>query len=170
MADPPEKTDLELKAPDALAAAVQPTISNDSQHTRPEPTTSSPPITGAEASSGDDEKIEKGPEDIGGRSRPNELNLTKSYATDASAATAATAAAAQNVHKPWYKKMNPLRWGGIPKVPDEPLVSREYPAGFFSKLTFQWMTPLMSVSRPSEARYPRSACYQWGAFVRAQLR
>ncbi|GJN85930.1 hypothetical protein PLIIFM63780_009505 [Purpureocillium lilacinum] len=144
MADPPEKKDLELKAPDALAAAVQPTISNDSQHTRPEPTTSSPPITGAEASSGDDEKIEKGPEDIGGRSRPNELNLTKSYATDASAATAATAAAAQNVHKPWYKKMNPLRWGGIPKVPDERLVSREYQAGFFSKLTFQWMTPLMS--------------------------
>ena len=66
--------------------------------------------------------------------------------------------------------MNPLRWGGIPKVPDERLVSREYQAGFFSKLTFQWMTPLMSVSRPSEARYPRSACYQWGAFVRAQLR
>ncbi|TWU73782.1 hypothetical protein ED733_003923 [Metarhizium rileyi] len=58
----------------------------------------------------------------------NWLNDTNSNATDA---------------KPWYKQANPLRWGRTAPVPRERSVSPEYNAGFFSKLTFQWMTPLM---------------------------
>lgn len=48
--------------------------------------------------------------------------------------------------KPWHKKLNPLRWGAPPPVPEKPLMSREHDAGFLSKLTFQWMGPLMHVS------------------------
>lgn len=71
------------------------------------------------------------------------LAATKSYATDASVTTSA---AVQYAEKSWYKKLNPMRWGPIPEVPKERIVSREYQAGFFSKLTFQWMNPLMTVS------------------------
>ncbi|KAI0192755.1 P-loop containing nucleoside triphosphate hydrolase protein [Xylaria flabelliformis] len=45
--------------------------------------------------------------------------------------------------KPWYKTPNPLRWGGIPPIPKEPVESPEYKAGFLSQLTFGWLTPLM---------------------------
>jgi ATP-binding cassette subfamily C (CFTR/MRP) protein 1 len=48
--------------------------------------------------------------------------------------------------KKWYKKMNPLKWGAKPPVPAERGVSREYTAGVLSKITFQWMAPLMTVS------------------------
>ncbi|KAJ4008640.1 ATP-binding cassette transporter yor1 [Fusarium irregulare] len=55
--------------------------------------------------------------------------------------------------KPWHKKLNPLRWGAPPPVPEKPLKSREHDAGFLSKLTFQWMGPLMHAGyrRPLEA-------------------
>ncbi|KAJ4344427.1 ATP-binding cassette transporter yor1 [Didymosphaeria variabile] len=54
--------------------------------------------------------------------------------------------------KKWYKKINPLKWGKKPRVPETRLPSREYSAGFFSRLTFQWMAPLMTVGykRPLE--------------------
>ncbi|KAK4241442.1 P-loop containing nucleoside triphosphate hydrolase protein [Achaetomium macrosporum] len=54
--------------------------------------------------------------------------------------------------KPWYKQPNPLRWGKIPPVPKEKTVCPEYKAGFFSRLVFQWMAPLMSTGykRPLE--------------------
>lgn len=71
------------------------------------------------------------------------LRATKSHATDASAAT--TAAVVQQPKLRWYKRLNPMRWGGIPEIPKERIVSREYQAGFFSKLTFYWMNPLMTV-------------------------
>ncbi|KAH0495273.1 hypothetical protein TgHK011_008837 [Trichoderma gracile] len=70
------------------------------------------------------------------------LRTTKSHATDASVAT--TAAVAQQPKLRWYKRLNPMRWGGIPEIPKERIVSREYQAGFFSKLTFYWMNPLMT--------------------------
>jgi hypothetical protein len=47
--------------------------------------------------------------------------------------------------KKWYKKVNPLKWGAKPPIPQTRTVSREYHASFFSKLTFQWMSPLMVV-------------------------
>ena len=48
--------------------------------------------------------------------------------------------------KKWYQKMDPFKWGADPPVPETRLVSREYQAGLFSRLTFQWMHPLMTVS------------------------
>ncbi|KHN95796.1 ABC transporter family protein [Metarhizium album ARSEF 1941] len=76
----------------------------------------------------------------------NRLNATRSAATDTSCATGApsTVQPPPAKAKPWYRHMNPLRWGGVPPVPKDRIVSREYSAGFFSKLTFQWMTPLMT--------------------------
>ncbi|KAK1247857.1 hypothetical protein MKX07_000745 [Trichoderma sp. CBMAI-0711] len=70
------------------------------------------------------------------------LRATKSHATDASVAT--TAAVVQQPKLRWYKRINPMRWGGIPEIPKERIVSREYQAGFFSRLTFYWMNPLMT--------------------------
>jgi ATP-binding cassette subfamily C (CFTR/MRP) protein 1 len=45
----------------------------------------------------------------------------------------------------WYKKANPLRWGAKPPVPKTRDVSREYHASSFSRLTFHWISPLMTV-------------------------
>lgn len=47
--------------------------------------------------------------------------------------------------KPWYKRLNPLKRSKKPPVPKERIVSREYGASFLSKLTFQWMAPIMRV-------------------------
>ncbi|KAK4142388.1 P-loop containing nucleoside triphosphate hydrolase protein [Dichotomopilus funicola] len=52
-------------------------------------------------------------------------------------------------------RFNPLRWrnsGKIPEVPSERQVSREENAGFWSLLSFAWLSPLMSVGyrRPLE--------------------
>lgn len=47
--------------------------------------------------------------------------------------------------KAWYKRLNRLKGSHKPPVPKERVVSREYEAGFFSRLTFQWMSPLMRV-------------------------
>ncbi|KAF2084152.1 ABC multidrug transporter-like protein [Saccharata proteae CBS 121410] len=58
----------------------------------------------------------------------------------------------QRKQKRWYKRLNPLKRGRKPEVPEERQVSREYGAGFWSMLTFNWMAPLMSVGyqRPLE--------------------
>ncbi|KAF2200754.1 ABC multidrug transporter-like protein [Delitschia confertaspora ATCC 74209] len=54
--------------------------------------------------------------------------------------------------KKWYKKVNPLRWGKKPPVPDSREVSPEWKAGFLSRVTFHWMGPIMTVGykRPLE--------------------
>ncbi|KAF2088727.1 P-loop containing nucleoside triphosphate hydrolase protein [Saccharata proteae CBS 121410] len=54
--------------------------------------------------------------------------------------------------QPWYKRLNPLRWGPMPPVPPERIECPEQTASFFSKITFQWMTPIMAVGyrRPLE--------------------
>lgn len=75
---------------------------------------------------------------------PKKLVLTESYAIDTNAD--ATAEVTQPRTKLWYRTPNPLRWGGIPPIPDEPIVSPEYKAGFLSRLTFGWITPMMVVS------------------------
>jgi ATP-binding cassette, subfamily C (CFTR/MRP), member 1 len=66
-------------------------------------------------------------------------------ATTASGLTGIESNAAPK-RKPWYKTPNPFRWGKIPPVPEKRTVSREYTASFLSKVYFQWMSPLMSVS------------------------
>jgi ATP-binding cassette subfamily C (CFTR/MRP) protein 1 len=75
--------------------------------------------------------------------RPS-LYQSKSYATTTSAVSVETGSTTPPQTKPWHKKLNPLRWGPAPPVPETRTISREYGAGFFSFLTFQWMAPLMT--------------------------
>lgn len=44
----------------------------------------------------------------------------------------------------WRHRINPLKRGNPPPVPEERIVSREYKANFLSLLTFQWINPLMT--------------------------
>lgn len=37
---------------------------------------------------------------------------------------------------PWYRWLNPLRWGRIPPISDARTVTKEYDAGFWSQLVF----------------------------------
>ena len=135
MADPLDK---ELKAPDAEAAALQPTKldpSGDSDEDR---------IDKNEEKDLDEEKrIDDSSKD---ESRGPELREVRTAASAATTATRATTQPGPPEKKPWHKNLNPLRWGSLPPVPPERMASREYQAGFFSMLTFQWMAPLMTVS------------------------
>jgi hypothetical protein len=136
MADP--GTEKEIQAPKAVvdsnAINIQSTSEGDSE--------SGSGVHVSEKHGDDIERIEsRSDQEDDAPKEP--LAATRSYATDASVATSA---AVQRAAKPWYKKVNPMRWGSIPEVPKERIVSREYDAGIFSKLTFQWMTPLMTVS------------------------
>lgn len=154
MSGPPDKE--HTAPPDVLAAAIEPTYSRDEHDPDHR---SSQPQRGDETSEGDlGEKYNDTDADAddGSRGKAEEadevtgpaaaaLTTTKSYATDTSAATGALAPP-EPQEKPWYKKMNPLRWGGIPPIPEERVVSREAKASFLSKLTFNWMTLLMTVS------------------------
>lgn len=88
--------------------------------------------------------------------RTSELDRTGTRATDVSATTQATAAASQKQPaRKWYRKLNPLRWGGVPAVPAERPPSPEHTAGFFSLLTFTWMGALMTVSPLLAPNVPR---------------
>lgn len=75
----------------------------------------------------------------------NGLNRTKSTATDVSATYSTHLRTLQQewTSRPWYRKLNPLRWGGIPPLPDERAPCPEVDAGFLSKLLFSWQGPLM---------------------------
>ncbi|KAL8366776.1 hypothetical protein RB595_008774 [Gaeumannomyces hyphopodioides] len=85
------------------------------------------------------------------------LNRTKSAATDASAYTTASATVnrlrEEWAARPWHRKLNPLRWGTIPPIPDERAECPEYRANFLSALVFSWMAPLMATGyrRPLQA-------------------
>lgn len=46
--------------------------------------------------------------------------------------------------QPWTHRINPLKRGKPPPIPEERIVSREYGANFLSLLTFQWINPLMT--------------------------
>ncbi|TDZ34577.1 Multidrug resistance protein fer6 [Colletotrichum spinosum] len=130
MADKNEKTN--ITAPDPQAAAVEPV---DPSREDGDAVGVAIDIDQIDEKNGNSEDEEK-------RGRP-QIKSTKSHATDTSVATT-TATRRQLESKPWYKTPNPLKWGGISPVPDERTPSREYKAGFFSLLTFQWMAPLMS--------------------------
>lgn len=47
---------------------------------------------------------------------------------------------------PWSRRLNPLKTNKIPPVPEERQPSKEHDANWVSKLTFHWITPLLSVS------------------------
>ncbi|KAK7432766.1 ATP-binding cassette transporter yor1 [Neonectria magnoliae] len=134
MGDPLEK---ELIAPDIQAAAIQPT--------KPDRLTDLEEDRIEEKDDKENGNIShfKSVEDDDDESKGSELRVTR---TSASVATTATHATTQpeSKKKAWHKKLNPLRWGSPPPVPQEKLPSREKKAGFFSLLTFQWMAPLMT--------------------------
>ncbi|KAH8664304.1 P-loop containing nucleoside triphosphate hydrolase protein [Xylariales sp. PMI_506] len=91
-----------------------------------------------------EEEIRRQEEPEEKRAEREEIQRTQSHATDASGITRTTTRTSVPAKsKPWYKQPNPLRWGKIPPVPQERAPSREYSAGFFSRLTFQWMAPFM---------------------------
>ena len=100
----------------------------------------------------DDEKDteEKGPLQVS-RATPKRAISSATTATQASS-LAYVPSEAPTEKKPWHKRLNPLRRGKKPPVPEERAVSREYNAGFLSMLTFQWVNPLMTTGykRPIE--------------------
>nr|POE51663.1 oligomycin resistance atp-dependent permease yor1 [Quercus suber] len=93
------------------------------------------------------------------KSRPvmPRVERTQSNWTTATGTSIATEDARSNGEvvrrkRTWGERINPLKKKIPPPVPAERGVSREYQAGFFSMLTFQWMAPLMTVGyqRPLE--------------------
>jgi ATP-binding cassette subfamily C (CFTR/MRP) protein 1 len=70
------------------------------------------------------------------------VDRTKSHATDITTDSHADHPAEK---LPWHKRINPLRWGGVPPIPEKRGVSREYSASFLSLVYFQWMAPIMTV-------------------------
>lgn len=154
-----DEKDLQLQQPpDVQAAALEPTRSHDgAADLRINDTSDNAGHTARSLAEKEDDKIEQVQErradsssdDNDGEGdreeRQRNLALTKSYATDNSAATSAIGAQDLEHEKSWFAKLNPLRWGKVPPIPDEPRVSREYSAGFFSLLFFSWMAPLMTV-------------------------
>ena len=77
---------------------------------------------------------------------------TLTATTTTSTLTAASFTNQSRKKKPWYKRLNPLKKSVKPPVPKQRIISREYTASFLSRLTFQWMAPLMSTGyqRPLE--------------------
>lgn len=94
----------------------------------------------------------------GNNTRPV-IDRTKSYATNTSAVTRTDSHIDEPAQKPsWYRKLNPLRWGGIPPVPETRKVCREYNAPFLSLVYFQWVAPLMSASLPHPVSTKSNFC------------
>jgi hypothetical protein len=77
------------------------------------------------------------------------IDRSKSYATTTSVARTDSNVDAPPQKKGWYKNLNPLKWGGVPPVPETRGVCREYNAPFLSLVYFQWIAPLMSVRNPA---------------------
>ncbi len=94
-------------------------------------TTYGEPSSHASSETGDEKDGEKENE-----KRPN-IDRTKSYATTTSVVTKTDSHVDVQVEKkPWYKQVNPLRWGKTPPVPETRKVSREYHASFLSLVYF----------------------------------
>ncbi|KAK8110590.1 uncharacterized protein PG998_007047 [Apiospora kogelbergensis] len=135
---PDDPIDKETKpALDPLAEANAPTNAEEAE----------PIVSDNGAKAEDEGEIRRHQQEpIQTRQDHEEMKRTQSQATDFSTLTRTTSrASVPQKSKKWYKQPNPLRWGSIPPVPKEREVSREYHAGWFSRLTFQWMAPLMNV-------------------------
>ena len=81
-----------------------------------------------------------------------ETQRTITTTTEQSLSTVTTKSTLPQAKKPWYKRLNPLKHSVKPPVPRERTISKEYGASFFSLLTFQWMSSMMTVGyqRPLE--------------------
>ncbi|KAF2003407.1 hypothetical protein P154DRAFT_543812 [Amniculicola lignicola CBS 123094] len=84
--------------------------------------------------------------------RGNLSRLQSSTSAYSEASSVISSAKSSKKRKIWYKRMNPLKWGKKPPVPKKREICPEYGAGWFSRTTFQWMGPLMTVGyqRPLE--------------------
>lgn len=87
-----------------------------------------------------------------------QIRRTASNWTQATGTSIATTVAPETPEpaprkRSWLAKINPLKHKTLPPVPESRKISRERDAPFLSKLTFQWISPLMSVGyqRPLEA-------------------
>lgn len=87
------------------------------------------------------------------------LEQIKSYATSNSAFSQAVE---EPPTKGRHQNLNPLKWGKIPPVPEEREVCREYNAGFFSLVYFQWIAPLMSVRSATPSKVIATDWHRWG--------
>lgn len=75
-----------------------------------------------------------------------QIDRTKSHATTTSAFSGTGSHIdGPEKDKPWHKKLNPLRWGQAPPVPETRGESREYTASFLSLVYFSWINHIMSV-------------------------
>ena len=85
-------------------------------------------------------------------SRSHSLHLA-AISTKQSATTTIESQSLASPPRPWYHYLNPLKWGRPPPLPTAPTVSPEYRAGFFNRLFFVWMGPLMTTGyrRPLQA-------------------
>ncbi|KAL9061737.1 MAG: hypothetical protein Q9206_000360 [Seirophora lacunosa] len=79
-------------------------------------------------------------------------NRTLTTTTTRSSVTVDSKTDETTTTKPWYRRLNPLKRRTPPPLPKERLVSREYSAGLLSRLTWQWMAPIMHAGyqRPLE--------------------
>ncbi|KAM0204425.1 hypothetical protein ACHAPI_000183 [Fusarium lateritium] len=140
----PDPVDKELRPSDVQAAPLPPTNFERS------------------ADSDEDQIKELGEKDDGenhpayGVNEKDESKLADLEEVKTGATEASTIAPVRSGPRPekksQHKKLNPLRWGSPPPVPEKQIKSREHDAGFLSKLTFQWMGPLMHAGyrRPLE--------------------
>ncbi|EPQ67747.1 Bgt-4752 [Blumeria graminis f. sp. tritici] len=74
---------------------------------------------------------------------PHPTLWTRSHSTAHSSVPTSAPQEISEKKKSWLMRLNLLRRGKIPAVPQEKAASREFTAGFFSLLYFQWMTPLI---------------------------
>lgn len=127
-----------------------------------------------------DSGIEKDHEKVPEEAARLEVWRIQSYATDMSTTTQATShqptGADSSAKRTWSQKLNPLKWGSVPPVPEERDVSLEYKASFISKLFFSWQGSLMRVGykRPLEQNdiwtvNPDRSVYKMSSELRASF-
>lgn len=107
----------------------------------------------------------------------HEVRRMQSYATDVSTTTQATShypAGDEKAKRTWKQKLNPLRWGSVPPVPNQRGESPEYSASWISRMFFTWQGPLMRTGykRPLQQNdlwkvNPNRSVYKMSAEVKA---
>ena len=134
MAQNPKDPEKDLKELDPIGIETN----NAAPHTNPlvSPTSSS---SGNSIYDGHDDEKDRDPE----KSKRLELTQIKSNATGISALSQLTEADQPKKRTLW-ERVNPLK-RNPPPVPEVRGPSREHTAGFFSLVTFQWVTPMMQV-------------------------
>ncbi|KAK5164037.1 ATP-binding cassette transporter yor1 [Saxophila tyrrhenica] len=77
--------------------------------------------------------------------RRTESNWTQATGTSYASTEVAEAQETPPRKRTWGEKLNPFKHKNVPPPADERIPSKEHSANFFSKLTFQWITPIMDV-------------------------